>query len=90
MLLAQNILRIDVDDPAKIGESIEGGEFVTFQIMRDRLLRYAESPSEFSLCESALTDRPSEIFLYYFQSNHIISVQPLGVPALDLRPLGVL
>ena len=61
-MLGQNIGGVDVDDRAKICKGIESGEFVPIQIVRDRLLRYAELLPEFGLRESALLDRRGEVF----------------------------
>ncbi len=70
-MFGQNVLRVDVKDNAKVGKSIQGREFVTFQIMRNGLLRNAKPLAEFRLTKPALLDGGSKIFLNVFKCYHI-------------------
>lgn len=83
-------MRIYVDDRAEIREGVEGGKFVAFEIVRDRLLRNAQPASKLGLRHPALFDRGSEIFLNLFKRYHNCSLHLLGVKSLDIRPLGVI
>ena len=88
--IGQNILWVDIDDRAKVCKSVNGREFIPFQIVRNGLLRNTEPFTQFGLCHSALFDRIREIFLHILEGSHVCSLHLLGVSVLDIRPTGVI